>query len=707
MLKAKHIVPVIAFVLIASMLVVADNMQTTNGMNEKKGFHAASTFTDHGPITISAAWFGWPGSGTPTDPYRIENLNITSSDIAISIDHTSEHFVISNCFILCTDSANTKQGIDFSYADNGKIENCTIKNYYYAIEARYSDNITIANSTLLARYQGQGGLDGSYLNDYLFQNNTVSGFYYGIFAAHAVGLNTSLNTFKHNLGQCITLFQSTGGFHTNNTIDFSQMGFYSTESSDMVFVNNTVDNCDYGILLESSQGMRTYDNDFGRGVHIIGDEMKYWTTNSFENDYADGRPIAFYNSTNGMDIDASASGTVILANCSGCIVRDGDFSNVTSAILAGFSNHCQFIDNTADQLWISLVSAQHSYWSYIKGNSFTSSNQDGVQLRYSENSVVEGNDFGYALYIIHLDRSRNSTVQGNSYNFGYGGIVSDYTDNCTIRGNSMNRVQYGVRAHHSDNFTIVDNTMGYCSNDAIFLFDCQNFTIIGNTISRSNQYGINIDLNSGNNTIYDNTLDRNTLGNARDDGSDNGWDNGIDTGNAWSDYNGSESVYVVSGSAGSVDHYPRIIAESIPPTITSPGDIQYGVGTTGNTITWVPQDDFPYLYQILRNGTEIESEGWNGSSITINIDGLLEGTYNFTITVWDMSGNSISDTVIVRVTGESATDTTSIVTSTTTATTTGTNTGNTAPPFLNDIVIIIAIMGILVIVVVLVALSKR
>ena len=73
------------------------------------------------------------------------------------------------------------------------------------------------------------------------------------------------------------------------------------------------------------------------------------------------------------------------------------------------------------------------------------------------------------------------------------------------------------------------------------------------------------------------------------------------------------------------------------------------MGNTGNSITWTPDDLFPRTYQLLRNDTEVDSGSWDGSSITVSIDGLEVGTYNYTLSVSNEAGNLVADTVFVYV----------------------------------------------------------
>jgi len=91
------------------------------------------------------------------------------------------------------------------------------------------------------------------------------------------------------------------------------------------------------------------------------------------------------------------------------------------------------------------------------------------------------------------------------------------------------------------------------------------------------------------------------------------------------------------------------VLASAEPIIDHPADIEYVAGSTGNSITWTPEDLFPHSYQILHNGTEVNSGPWDGLPITVSVDGLEIGTYNYSLTVSDEAGNLVTDTVFVYV----------------------------------------------------------
>ncbi|MHA2228955.1 MAG: right-handed parallel beta-helix repeat-containing protein, partial [Candidatus Thorarchaeota archaeon] len=85
------------------------------------------------------------------------------------------------------------------------------------------------------------------------------------------------------------------------------------------------------------------------------------------------------------------------------------------------------------------------------------------------------------------------------------------------------------------------------------------------------------------------------------------------------------------------------------PTIDSPEDIQYTVGTIGNHITWNASDNYPARFEIVENNSIVESGLWSGVLIVYDVDGLEAGNYTFTITVFDGSDHSVTDSVNVHV----------------------------------------------------------
>jgi probable HAF family extracellular repeat protein len=87
----------------------------------------------------------------------------------------------------------------------------------------------------------------------------------------------------------------------------------------------------------------------------------------------------------------------------------------------------------------------------------------------------------------------------------------------------------------------------------------------------------------------------------------------------------------------------------IPPTIDSPSDMELLEGIQDQYIEWMPSDYNPESYTVTRNGEVVSSGDWLGGSILIDIDTQLVGSFTYDCTVYDTSGNSVSDAVLVEV----------------------------------------------------------
>ncbi|TFG29619.1 hypothetical protein EU528_09435 [Candidatus Thorarchaeota archaeon] len=151
-------------------------------------------------------------------------------------------------------------------------------------------------------------------------------------------------------------------------------------------------------------------------------------------------------------------------------------------------------------------------------------------------------------------------------------------------------------------------------------------------------------------------------------------------------------------NSASDDVIVSVIADNASPSLTPLDDISFEFGTTDNYLVWSCSDLFPESYSIIRNGTVIDANLWNGSNLAVNLDGLSVGVYNFTIVLYDSSGNSASDSVIVTVTEPETTPT---------SPTTSTSTTGTSEPIDPMLLIIAGAIGVLVLLIVVIVLIKK
>ena len=113
--------------------------------------------------------------------------------------------------------------------------------------------------------------------------------------------------------------------------------------------------------------------------------------------------------------------------------------------------------------------------------------------------------------------------------------------------------------------------------------DSTNCTIINNLI-HDNSVGLELKEGCERFQIYNNSFWYNNQANAIDNGNSNFWDDGVSLGNQWDDYNGT-GLYSIAGSAGSVDHFPRVDSQHTRTTTTAITTTTTTYTTSDGTIT--------------------------------------------------------------------------------------------------------------------------
>jgi hypothetical protein len=82
-------------------------------------------YSVHDPIMIDHSdnftQLGFSGSGIESDPYLIDNLNITTDGICISVFNTSVYFEIRHCLLL-SNSSRSGVGVLLDQVGNATIE---------------------------------------------------------------------------------------------------------------------------------------------------------------------------------------------------------------------------------------------------------------------------------------------------------------------------------------------------------------------------------------------------------------------------------------------------------------------------------------------------------------------------------------------------------------------------------------------------------
>lgn len=182
---------------------MVDVMKSTETLGKQRMYEIS--YVSHAPFNISSnsdfEMQGWPGNGSAVNPYRIQNLNITSLDsMCIWITNTTNHFIIEDCLFtspIHEYSINQPIGpITLTNVSNGMIE----RNYFVDSQAAVSgyslSNCSISDNILSVSFTG---IHISFSNSTVVSNNT-QGYEpcdYGLSIYHCRNCTISLNIFRN------------------------------------------------------------------------------------------------------------------------------------------------------------------------------------------------------------------------------------------------------------------------------------------------------------------------------------------------------------------------------------------------------------------------------------------------------------------------------------------------------------------------------
>ncbi|MBS3796106.1 MAG: right-handed parallel beta-helix repeat-containing protein, partial [Candidatus Thorarchaeota archaeon] len=131
-------------------------------------------YLQHGPVVInSSSDFeeqGWPGNGTPSNPYTLEGLNITANGTCINITDTNVFFLVKDCFLPGI-KGDKGCGLYLENVTHGRIVNC-ISNFT-RIGYQVENCVDCVLEDNIASQTNQSGIYLSNTSHCLLNNNTV------------------------------------------------------------------------------------------------------------------------------------------------------------------------------------------------------------------------------------------------------------------------------------------------------------------------------------------------------------------------------------------------------------------------------------------------------------------------------------------------------------------------------------------------------
>ncbi|MCK5290971.1 MAG: right-handed parallel beta-helix repeat-containing protein [Thermoplasmata archaeon] len=364
----------------------------------------------------------------------VENLNLTRVRTGVELGFSSNNTVSSNTVMFCRD------GIQLWYSERNIIDNNFASENNVGMELWWSNHNVVSNNTV---YNNEHGLVF-----YFSSNNTI---------VH----NNASRAYLSD----IWLLYTGGNEISNNNIVSENWSIRIDNSFDSVVSNNSIWSDRQGILIDRSRYISVANNTIlGGGFDISGDMREHWNTHIIDvSNTVNGRPVRYWkNITVGfIPLDA---GQVILANCTGVVVENQNEYNTSIGILLGFSN-----GNTISRNIVSRsdegMGLFNSAGNYISNNT-VSDNSFGIGLGGStHNSLctsnsVFNNSVGNNGEGIGLGRCDNCTVVNNTvYLSNEHGIDLYYSENITIAGNNILDNENGIRVSKSHDNRIYHNNI--------------------------------------------------------------------------------------------------------------------------------------------------------------------------------------------------------------------------------------------------------
>ncbi|MBN2230182.1 MAG: right-handed parallel beta-helix repeat-containing protein [Candidatus Thorarchaeota archaeon] len=664
---------------------------TTTSVTKGESRFIPSDFVEHPAILIeyesNFTDYGFSGAGTKESPYRLEGINITSTEHCIVIQNTESYFELVNCIFKENDTNmpfSTTIGVFPINVRNGLIENCTFigKNQGYHSSNSYNCNVTDC-SFLLTQDRAIGCTGGG--------NATIS--------------NCEIDC---------TNYPSNGVVIDGGSLDvaiincrfYSDTDFSGSNGVQMSSENCTVENCTF------------YEWGFG---------AMYWTCS-----YTNLTNCRFYDCITGAMIYQWAYRNSISSN----YIRSNDFGGMGIVV----RDSCSLNEIANNDIIVPLAGIALSDIAInttITNNSIRYGSEGILVLNSSWNNTITQN----SVYLnsigisIHSDTILDNYLYNNS--LGWNSFQNAWSDsganfwNTTIGNTWSNYSGVGTHPipgsandidHHPNQMTdtiepVIDSpsdliiesgNIGYTvtwdaddlypdtyevwENDSVIYTGRWMGGIIEYDLSPLHyglwNYTIAVYDGAGNraeDTVFVNAIDTTSpiidspVDFSYEGGSSSNWINWtpsdfnpsayhveLETGffedGSWS---GGRINVSIDGLSLGVHTFTLHVNDSVGleatdtvivnvidttlPTVSDEADLSFESGTSGNWINWSIFDLYPENYQILHNGTTSDPTSWTSGEIDYNIDYLIPGIHNLTLQVYDTSGNWYADEVIVRV----------------------------------------------------------
>lgn len=532
--------------------------------------------------------YGFPGSGTDTDPYIIDGFNITTEeDYGIKVRDTTKYFVIQNCYVdsgyygisvssvaagtaLIQDNicVNGNDGIIVSSSDSAKIyNNYLANNHRYSIWISQASNLVVDSNTCVNNSALRIAFD---ITDCIVSNNELFNEGLSIFDNNVNNLHT------YNLINNLVNDKILGYFYNLQDVVFNTPIYgqlYLVSCKEIEIYNQNLDDTYAGMVLRNCEDSYVHHISCVNGGINVYESTRIKISNTL---CSNGGGINCEKSNYTeitKNICTNAAG-IYLRYLDRVLVEENICSQSAIGIDVSWSHYVNITRNECKGNWAGINIGASNY-AFISQN-YCLDNTNGIYV-LGNNAVIENNICSrncapedYSYYYMDLQgfgiiaRGKyNLQIINNNCSENTHGIGVSWAVNGLISHNFCSKNEVGLLLAASKNYDVSNNSFWENDQQGIKMIgfpgdvwwgqsNATSNEIIFNNIGYNTHYGITLDALTNQNLIQYNNFIHNSLllnSQAEDNGTENTW-----SFNFWSDLEGSS--YSIDGSANSEDSSP-------------------------------------------------------------------------------------------------------------------------------------------------------
>lgn len=509
--KLIFLISMLAISLVVINIIIPTNSNVENKVNRDS--LKTSKISERIHINGNLDWINFKnagnctGSGTYSDPYIIENLEIDGEGLGncIFIENSTVYFKVENCTLF--NSGYPYAGIFLSHVNNSQLIENDCSDNSKGIMLEYCNN-----NTILGNIANNNENYGIYLDGRCYHNNISENIAnnndFGIYLYISSNNTVRGNSINNNIVYGIYVLKSEQNEITGNYLNDNK---YGIDINDFSYNNSFSGNLMYNCCFRFFGNTHTHDSQYIDTTNLVNDKLVHYYTYEVDltsTNFTNGGQVILIQCSNSSISNLNLYNTY-LYYCNNITIQHNEIANnniIYGIEFQGCWNNTISENIIKDHYQGIFISRGHS--NFILDNNITGSAAIGIKLSRSDNNVIRGNRGNECL---HMFDSENNDIIENTFNNSYYGILVDVCISNTIMGNILcDNSDYGILMHDSNNNFVIGNSINN-NGRGIYMHESNNNFVTGNSVNNNRWHGIYL-YDSDSNNISNNTVKENEIG---------------------------------------------------------------------------------------------------------------------------------------------------------------------------------------------------